>query len=138
MCIHKIRRKGHISYLYLPTSPPPLLPVYWRWCEGLETLASNVHHVYYLTHANVWSQWGSLAAACSLKMLYFSIQVMRESVSGTTSHVAASEHAMKSKVCMINHHHSTKLYRKKYHLFCCCWHCYSCCTLVTIQTATNS
>ena len=45
----------------------------------------------------------------------------------TTSHVksmvlqvmcAASEHAMKSKVCMINHyHHSTKLYRKKYHSF---------------------
>ena len=31
---------------------------------------------------------------------------------------AASERAMKSKVCIINHyHHSTKLYWKKYHSF---------------------
>ena len=27
---------------------------------------------------------------------------------------------------------------KKISLVCCRWHCYSCCTLVTIQTATNS
>ena len=26
--------------------------------------------------------------------------------------------------------------KKKISLICCCWHCYSCCTLVTIQTAT--
>ena len=38
------------------------------------------------------SQWGSLAAACSL------LQVMQESVSGTTSHMYASECAMKLKV----------------------------------------
>ena len=49
---------------------------------------------------------------------------------------ATSERAMKSKVRMIKsyYHHSTKLYRD----ICCHWHCYSCCTLVTIQTATNS
>ena len=36
-----------------------------------------------------------------IKKLYFLRQVTRESVSGTTSHVRASEHAMKLKVRMI-------------------------------------
>ena len=44
-----------------------------------------------LTHANVWSLWESLAAACSFKKPYFVPQLMQESVSGyykgTTSHV---------------------------------------------------
>ena len=35
------------------------------------------------------------------KKSYFLLQVTRESVSGTTSHVRASERAMKSKVRMI-------------------------------------
>ena len=51
------------------------------------------------------------------------LQVMRESISGTTSPVRASECAMKSG--------------KKISLLCCRWHYYSCCALVTIQTATN-
>ena len=38
---------------------------------------------------------------------------MRESISGTTSHVRASERAMRLKVRVIkSYHHSTKLYRK--------------------------
>ena len=36
-----------------------------------------------------------------------------------------------------HYHHTTKLYQKK-SLICCCWRCYSCCALLTIQTATNS
>ena len=56
---------------------------------------------------------GSLAAAYSCKNRIFLLQVTRESVSGTTSHVCGSESAMKLKVRIINHHHhSTKLYRK--------------------------
>ena len=57
------------------------------------------------------SQWGSLAAVCIYKKPYFLLQVTpesvsvlqvtRESVSGTTSHVRASERAMESKVHMI-------------------------------------
>ena len=52
------------------------------------------------------------------KKSYFLLQVAQESVSVLQVTHAASERAMKSKVRMINHyHHSTKLYRKKYHLF---------------------
>ena len=47
---------------------------------------------------------------------------------------AASECAMKSKVCMIK---LLSCYTGKISLVCCCWHSYSCCPLVTIQTATN-
>ena len=65
----------------------------------------------------------------SCENLYQVLQVM----------CATSEHAMKSKVRMINqYHHTTKLYWKKIPLICCHWYCYSCCTLVTIQPATNS
>ena len=47
------------------------------------------------------SQWGSLAAARSLLEAVFLLQVTRESVSGTSSHMCVSEHAIKSKVFMI-------------------------------------
>ena len=47
------------------------------------------------------SQWGSLAAARSLLEAVFLLQVTRESISGTSSHVCVSERAIQSKVCMI-------------------------------------
>ena len=51
---------------------------------------------------------------------------------------AASERAMKSKVPVINHyHHSTKLYRKKYHSYFAVG-IVTCAAHSTIQTATNS
>ena len=66
-----------------------------------------------------------------LKSCVFLLQVTQESVSVLQVYKSqenpyqvlqvtgtASERAMKSKVCTINHyHHSTKLNRKKYHLF---------------------
>ena len=55
-----------------------------------------------LTHTNVWESMGeTLATAHSLLKAVFLLQVTRESVSGTTSHMRASEHAMKLKVRMI-------------------------------------
>ena len=56
------------------------------------------------------------------------LQVMREFVSGTTSHVRASECAKKScdKIIITIVPSCTG----KVSLFCCRWHCYSCCTLV--------
>ena len=56
------------------------------------------------------SQWGSLAAVCSLQKAVFFIlqvtrefvsvlQITREYVSGTASRTLVSEHVMKSKVC---------------------------------------
>ena len=75
------------------------------------------------------SQWGSLAASCSFikshifyckspenPYQYYKSSENPYQVLQVTC--TESERAMKSKVRMINHyHHSTKLYRKKYHSF---------------------
>ena len=95
------------------------------------------------------------------KKPYFSLQVMRESVSvlqvtqesvwGTTSHTRICMRHYKSRenLCEVHvlrlnmqwnrwfvwqncYHHSTKLYWKKIPLICCRWHCYSCCALVIL------
>ena len=71
---------------------------------------------------------------------YQVLQVMQESISGTIrkSHALHLNVQWNRRFVWWNHyHHSTKLYRKKISLVCCRLYCYSCCTLITIQTATN-
>ena len=95
-----------------------------------------------LTHVNVWKSMGK---PCSCR--YF----IKSRISYCKSHENlyqvqqvmhnASERAMKSEVCMIKSIIITivpSYTRIKILLVCCRWHCYSCCTLVTTQTATNS
>ena len=76
----------------------------------------------------------------SCKNLYQVLQVMQESVSVLQVMHAVYEHAMKSKVYMIMKIIITTVpsYTGKISLVCCRWHCYLCCALVTIHTATNS
>ena len=91
------------------------------------------------------SQWGSIAAARSLEKPNFLLQVTRESVSvlqvtrksvsSITSHVCASERAMKSKVKSLSPQYQA--IPDRISPICCCWHCYLCCTPVTIQVVTN-
>ena len=47
------------------------------------------------------SQWGTLAALADYKKnRNFLLQVTQESVSGTTSYIRATEHAMKLRICI--------------------------------------
>ena len=67
------------------------------------------------------------------------LQDTQKSVSGTASHARCiwtcnKIEGLYDKTIIIL---STKLCRKKISLDCCHWHCYSCCALITIQTATN-
>ena len=83
-----------------------------------------------LTHANVWE---SIGKPCSCT------HFVKSRIFFTTSHVHASEHATKSKVRMIKSLSTQyQAIPEKISLVCCRWHCYSCCILITIQTATNS
>ena len=61
----------------------------------------RIHIRYCKSHENTYQYYKSR------KNPYQILQVMR----------TASDRAMKSKVCMKNYHHSTKLYRTKYHEF---------------------
>ena len=99
-----------------------------------------------LTHANVWKSMGKpfsctqfikpyfflLKVTCqyykSRENSYQVLQVTQEFVSGTTSHVRASECAKKScdKIIITIVPSCTG---KVSHV-CCRWHCYSCCTHV--------
>ena len=100
------------------------------------------------------SQWGSLQLHAVYKKPYLLLQVTQESVSvlqvtwesisGTASHARIRIRYCKSHVLHLNvqwnwrfvwwnhYHHSTKLYRKKYHSFVAIG---IVCALVTIQTA---
>ena len=112
----------------------------WSWYISVY-INFELCTAYYHTHANVWE---SMELHTVYKKPYFLLQVTRqsvsvlqvtqESVSGTTSHVRCNE----IEGSHMHYHHSTKLYRKKTSFVCCRWHCYSCCALVTIQTASNS
>ena len=107
-----------------------------------------------LTHANVWESMGKPCSCMqfiksrifyyksrknpyqyyqSRENLYQYCKSHVNPLSGTASHMLAS----KTEGAYDNNH-STKLYREKNITLCCRWHCYSCCALVTIQTATNS
>ena len=91
-----------------------------RECMGVNGEALQLHSVY--------------------KKPYFLLQVVRESVSGTASHahcIWTCNEIEGSYDKIINTIVATKLYWKKISLVCCRWHCYSCCAIVTIQTATN-
>ena len=47
------------------------------------------------------TQWGTLAALADYKKKRnFLLQVTQESVSGTTSYIRATEHAMKLRICI--------------------------------------
>ena len=69
-----------------------------------------------LTHVNVWE---SIEKPCScvqfIKSHIFLLQVMRESVSGTTSHMHCvwTCNEIEGSYDKVSYHHSSKLYRKK-------------------------
>ena len=66
------------------------------------------------------------------------LQVMQESVSGATSQMHCAWTCNESKICMIEIVITiVPSYTRKISLVYWRWHCYSCCTQVTIQTATN-
>ena len=52
----------------------------------------------------------------------------------TTSHVKVRIRYYKVRI----RYYKYQAIPEKISLVCCRWHCYSCCALVTIQTATNS
>ena len=68
------------------------------------------------------------------------LQVMWESVSGTASHAhcvwTCNEIEGSHDKIIITI--APRYISEKISLVCCCWHCYSCCALTTIQMATNS
>ena len=68
-----------------------------------------------------------------ISVLNFHISVSWQFLSGTTSPTMCLNLPRNQRS-----NHYTKLYWKKNTLFCCYWHCYSCCTLVAIKTAANS
>ena len=112
-----------------------------------------------LTHTNVWESMGKPCSCTqfikshifyyksrknpyqcckSRQNPYQVLQVTRESVSGTTSHVRCVstcneiEGSYDKFIITI-----VPSYTGKISLVCCCWHCCLCCALVTIQTTTN-
>ena len=94
---------------------------------------------FYHTSNSRYNVWESMGKPCSctrfIKSRIFLLQVTRESVSGT-SHVRC--------VCTCNEIGGSydkiiiTIVPSKLSLVCCRRHCYSCCALVKIQTATNS
>ena len=113
---------------------------------GIDTqfLASSIQYLIIYHTSNTRECMGVNGEALQLHILYkksyFLLQVTWESVSGTASHAQCvwTCNEIRGLYDKIDHyHHTTKLYWKK-NIVCCIWHCYSCCTLVTTQTATNS
>ena len=94
----------------------------------LHARLEDVTHIH-LTHVNVWESMGKSCSCMQFIKSRILLQVTRESVTGTASHVRCIWTCNEIEGSY-DYHHSTKL------VFC-CWHCYSCCALVTIQTATN-
>ena len=93
-----------------------------------------------ITHTSVWE---SIAKLCSctqfMKAVIFNYKSRKNPYQVLQVTCDVSECAMKSKVCMIKSlSPQCKGIQEKTSLVCCRWHCYSCSTLVTIQTATNS
>ena len=92
-----------------------------------DTVQPILDFIIRLTHVNVWESMGKLCSCmqfiksrifyCKSRENLYQYYKSHENpyqVLQVTITRAASEHAMKSKVRMINHyHHSTKLYRKK-------------------------
>ena len=87
-----------------------------------------------VTHTNVWEPMGGALQLCAVYKNRIFTAITRETVQVLQVTRTVSEHAMKSKVCMI----LVPSYTEKISLNHCRWHYYLCCALVTIQTAMNS
>ena len=104
----------------------------------------------HLTHTNVWESMGRLCSCAQYMKSCFtashtririSTKVMQELVSGTTSHVHCIWTCNEIKGSYdksLSPWYQATCIPEQISLVCCRWHCYLCCTLVTIQTATNS
>ena len=115
-------------------------------CMGVNGEALQLHSVYkkpYFFLLQVTRESVSVLQVMqkSVSVLHVHVQVTWKSVSGTASHgrcvwTCNEIEGLYDKIIIT----IVPGYTGKISLVCCCWHCwhYSCCTLITIQMATNS
>ena len=115
---------------------------YWR----MEVLwkIKLLHFIIRLTHANVWE---SIGKPCSCIQFNKTCIVYYKSRKNPYQYYKSRENPSQVLQVMCNEIEGSydkiiitivPSYTGKILLICCRWHCYSCFTLVTIQTATNS
>ena len=112
--------------------------------------------IHYHTHANVLESMGKPCSCTQLikKPFFFTTSHMRIHIRYYKSH--ENPYQVLQVTCVRDLHLNMQIKskagsydkiiitvapsytKKKISLIYCCWHCYSCCALVTIQMATNS
>ena len=97
-----------------------VIPILFGWYLRVQSL----HVLVFTHHTRLWESMGKPCSCTQFiksRILYYKSRACVL----TYNETEASYH----------YHHSTKLCWKEISLIFCHWHCYSCCTLVTIQTA---
>ena len=110
----------------LSNSPNIFFPVRMRWDDLI---------IIPRTRVNVWESMGKPCSCMQFKKSSSLLQVTQESISGTASHmrciwVCNEIEGSYDKIIIT----IVPSFPGKILLVCCHWYCYSCCTLITINT----